>query len=458
MEMEHPLKIFLYAHQNVNSLKSGILAFSRQTFKKWHLTIIEDASSDDSLKEIQRLSNLYGLSDRIEIINQTEKKGFLGSVYPLIKNLQNLDQYVFLMNADFRLAHEKALEKIVYAHQNGWEMVYGKWKNREQVVVQNIALHPFEAIRSQPWCFCAPFSFKRKYFESIQERELKDESGDFLNAIPYQALAFPIFEQSIKRRFLNESLWINDQTIIDPFDDLLVWQDHLLTSEQKMALKTLDQISPKLLKVDQVFFQENLYEFMENAFLGERSLSRYELSHTVPSSMAKAPINRQKSTNTPSITKMPNPFTQDKSNPTEKPSALAQALMPQPTPTPEEQAQQEYIFELEDLEWFASQKDFQTALSIGKKLLLKNPDDARLHTNMGVIYWTLEESKLGMNHFVQAMRCDKNSRDPVLNCAAAWVELGQIEQAKKLCRNFLNDNPKDQPILELLTELEQKYS
>jgi tetratricopeptide (TPR) repeat protein len=174
--------------------------------------------------------------------------------------------------------------------------------------------------------------------------------------------------------------------------------------------------------------------------------------------MAKAPINRQKSTNTPSITKMPNPFTQDKSNPTEKPSALAQALMPQPTPTPEEQAQQEYIFELEDLEWFASQKDFQTALSIGKKLLLKNPDDARLHTNMGVIYWTLEESKLGMNHFVQAMRCDKNSRDPVLNCAAAWVELGQIEQAKKLCRNFLNDNPKDQPILELLTELEQKYS
>jgi tetratricopeptide (TPR) repeat protein len=447
------LEIVLYAHQCAIYLKANILAFSRQSFKKWQLTVIEDGSKDDTYRELQRLVGLYGLTDKVQIRRNDEKLGFLSSVVPVIRALGNTDRLILLMTGEFRFAHERVLEKIISVHQSGWEMTLGKWKNKDQLICQNAILHPFQPMREQPWAFCAPFSFRKKYFDQIQDREIKDEQEQYFDAMGFQALAFPIFEQSIKRRLINEVLFMHEASVIDPFDDDLNWRDQLLSADQRRCLNALSKISPKITKVDQSFFQENSYEFMESAFLGERSLSRLE-SLDYGSSI---PADSIKRSNTKTEVKLPpNPFSVPKSNESEKPSALANAILPQPTPTPEQKEEQEFEFEIEDMEWFAQQKQYTTALEIGKKLLAKKPENARIHTNMGVIYWSLEESKQGMNHFVQAMKYDKNNRDPVMNCAAAWVELGQIEQAKRLCQIFLTAHPDDQPILNLLEELKQK--
>ena len=58
-----------------------------------------------------------------------------------------------------------------------------------------------------------------------------------------------------------------------------------------------------------------------------------------------------------------------------------------------------------------------------------------------------------MKHFLLAIRNDRDSHDPVLNCAGAWVELGRLDQAKALCADYLDRFPDDRPVKELLAEL-----
>ena len=81
-------------------------------------------------------------------------------------------------------------------------------------------------------------------------------------------------------------------------------------------------------------------------------------------------------------------------------------------------------------------------------------DNARIHTNIGVLHWNQEDTQEGMKHFLLAIRNDRDSHDPVLNCAGAWVELGRLDQAKSLCKDYLSRFPDDRPVTELLAELE----
>ena len=89
-----------------------------------------------------------------------------------------------------------------------------------------------------------------------------------------------------------------------------------------------------------------------------------------------------------------------------------------------------------------------------QELLQHMPESGRIHTNLGVIYWEKEETQQAMSHFLQAIRYDRDNRDPVMNCAGALVGLGQIDEAKRLCRNFLEMHPNDHPVQELMGELD----
>lgn len=432
--------IIQVGQQCARSMKANFTSLSRQRFKNWKLIFVDDGSKDETQKEVKRLIQLYGLSDQVKLKHFPEKKGLLFHVWEVIQDRSAEFTHLLVMTGKHRFARDQAFEKLIKSHEQGWGIVWAKWRDRNNMIFQCGALHAYEPIRQQPWVFSGPLSVDKKYLQNISKQDLLDnnEEKSFFIEGGLQALGYITCENTIKRRFLNEVLFTYDEQQPIPYDSEGMWQDEWMPKELRETIHALADREPKEIRVDQPFFNQHLYAFTEMAFLAERQLSRMEL--------AKAQISPGASS-----TKV------QKVKDLELESEIANQLLPteeEAELTPEENFNRLLTMDIEDAEMMAEAGLNQEALEIFLELAEHELENARIHTNIGVLHWSLENTKEGLKHFILAMKFDRDNRNPVMNCAGAWVELGRLDLATKLCTEFLERHPGDQAVYQLLKELE----
>ena len=276
----NPVFILQIGFQCASSLKANFGALSRQTFKEWSLTFIDDASTDDTSKEAQRLSNMYGLEKQVNIQTETESKGMVEHVWTWLNQLKKEEikpQYIVILSGRHRFSHDRSLEKMVSTLKSDWGMVWGKWRDRENQVNSQGAYHPYEELRQQPWVFTAPFAFQFSLWEKVKVNRLQTTDNKFIKTGAFQTLGYALSEQTLRNRFLNEVLFTFDDEMPLPFDQEGVWRDELMDKETQYVIHHLANMDSPLLRIDQTFFKNHIYEFTQMAFLGERTLTRREI-------------------------------------------------------------------------------------------------------------------------------------------------------------------------------------
>ena len=430
-----------------SSVKASLAALSRQTHKAWELTYIDDASSDQTSAEVTKYAGMYGLNDRVTLKTFPERKGFAACVWVSMSALKTKledheKQHVaILMKGTHRFSHDRALERMAKAFSDGWAIAWGKWRDQEGMVSNGGALHPYEDIRQQPWVFSGPLAFDLKYLTKLKAQDVQfEDSRQFFMDGGMQAIGYVLCESTIRRRYLREVLFSVDEVCPSPFDTNGLWRDELMNKELRQALNHLADRESGELRVDQRFFQEHIYEFTEMAFLGERYLTRRDFAlRTVKGSSDSGGTTEQALKDL------------------KFDSSLATSLIEEDEAirgmSPDEQRVVMLRMDIEDAEMMAEAGFEEESLKVFQELLEYDPENARVHTNIGVLHWNQENTQEGMKHFLLAIRCDRDSRDPVLNCAGAWVELGRLDQAKSLCKDFLSRFPDDKPVQSLLDEL-----
>ena len=439
--------IIQVGHRCKTSVKATLASLSRQTHKKWSLTYIDDASPDQTGAEVTKLSKLYGLTDRVTLKTLPERKGFAASVWISLNALKSQatqadgQQIVLLMDGLHRFSHDRALEKINKAYDGGWAVVWGKWRDQEGMVCDAGALHPYEEVRQQPWVFGGPISFDLKYLSKITAQDLQVEgTRTFFMDGGMQAFGYVLCESTIKRRYIRDVLFTFDEICPSPFDTNGLWRDELMSKDLRLALNALADRDPRELRVDQRFFQEHIYEFTEMAFLGERYLTRRDFAlRSVGVKSTGADLESTAVKDLKFDSSIANSLITDDGDFDALPSDDREATL--------------LRMDIEDAEMMAEAGFEDESLKVFRDLLKFDPDNARVHTNIGVLHWNQENTQEGMKHFLLAIRNDRDNHDPVLNCAGAWVELGRLDQAKALCKDFLDRYPDDRPVKELLAEL-----
>lgn len=441
--------IIQVAHRNQSSIKASLAALSRQSHRHWSLTFIDDASPDQTSAEFQKYSGMYGLSERVQIKNLPERKGFAACAWISINALKTqlkdnqAQQVILLMKGEHRFSHDRALEKLVKAFEDGWAIAWAKWRDADGVVNESGALHPYEATAQQPWVFAGPLAFDAKYVGVLSAKDLQfSESNKFFMEGGIQAFGYALCGTTIKHRYLRDVLFTYDEVCPSPFDTNGLWRDELMSKELRQCVDHLADREPRERRVDQRFFQEHIYEFTEMAFVGERYMTRREFA------LRSFSGSRGNGTG---------PFDESSVKDLKFDSSLASSLIEDDEAiaglSPAEQEATLLRMDIEDGEMMA-EAGFETeALEVFNALLEFDPDNARVHTNIGVLHWNSENTQEGMKHFLLAIRNDRDSHDPVLNCAGAWVELGRLDQAKRMCMDYLERFPDDRPVNELLKEL-----
>ena len=439
-------QIIQVGHRCQASVKATLASLSRQTHKQWNLTYIDDASTDQTGAEVKKYASMYGLNDRVTLKTLPEHKGFAAGAWISLNALRaqstQIDgqQVVILMDGLHRFSHDRALERICKAYDGGWAVVWGKWRDREGMVCDAGALHPYEEVRQQPWVFGGPLSFDLKYLSKLSAKDLQfEDSRVFFEGGGMQAFGYILCESTIKRRYIRDVLFTYDDICPSPFDTSGLWRDELMHKDLRLAINALADREPRELRVDQKFFQEHIYEFSEMAFLGERYLTRRDF--------ALRSVNSRGEPDHESTAIKDLKFD----------SSIANSLITEDgdfESLPVESRQDILLrLDIEDAEMMAEAGFEEESLKVFQDLLQYDNDNARVHTNIGVLHWNHENTQEGMKHFLLAIRNDRDSHDPVLNCAGAWVELGRLDQAKSLCKDFLSRFPDDRPVKELLEEL-----
>ena len=437
--MSDPHFLIIYVvRDRVRSLKSIFGGLSRQTYKSWRAVVIDDASSDDTPKELRRLSQMFGLERRVQLIESAEPRGAAAHIWDQISPFgarltppgEGEVSHVLLMGARFKLAEPTSLATIAESHKEGWAVVWGQWRDSKGQESGDSVLHPFEPVRKQPWVFSGPFSFEARYARVMTPRDLQGEGGRHFDHGALQAVGYAVCEATIKRRSLREVLFETDQDEPPPYRAGL-WRDERVPPELQKAVSLLGRRPSKEPRVDPRFFHEHLYSFMEMAFIAERQLTKRDVSFAPMMGMAGAYMQPQEP--------VEDEF---------KEMFAGEDL------TPQERRERLLLMDIEDVEMLAESGDHKQALTFFQDLAKHAPDSARIQTNIGVLLWGQEEPQTAMKHFMLAIRHDRDNRDPVMNCAGAWVELGRLDQAMSICKDFLSRHPADAPVQSLLRELE----
>jgi tetratricopeptide (TPR) repeat protein len=100
--------------------------------------------------------------------------------------------------------------------------------------------------------------------------------------------------------------------------------------------------------------------------------------------------------------------------------------------------------------------DKDTVKDILLNLIKRWPDDTRGLNNLGIIYRVNKDIVNAMKYFTKALRISPDNRITILNMGDILVSLKEYEKAKKLYSLYLEKNPDDFEIKQLLQDVERK--
>jgi glycosyltransferase involved in cell wall biosynthesis len=211
-----------------------------QTYTRWDLIIINDVSTDNTLKVINdtmpKTSN-----NKIIIKNNPVNVGALANIVNGIDILcDHPEDVIVLLDGDDWLAHNKVFELIynMYQDLNTW-LTYGQYANLSNNY-RGICAHLTSTERYRKyrrWVTSHLRTFKKKMWDKIKNRDLRNKNGEYYSMTWDLAIMFPLIEMCGLNRikYIKEILYI--------YNDLNPLNDH--HKNAKLQLTIEDEIRAK---------------------------------------------------------------------------------------------------------------------------------------------------------------------------------------------------------------------
>lgn len=108
------ISIAMTCYNQVCYVEGAIKSIVDQAYTNWELVIVNDCSTDKSLKIINKCIEKYNIKGKVKIINNEKNMGYGYSLGKAISS--SAGELVAIVDSDDALAHRKALKWSVKAH------------------------------------------------------------------------------------------------------------------------------------------------------------------------------------------------------------------------------------------------------------------------------------------------------------------------------------------------------
>lgn len=227
-----PIHILIPVYNGERWIKRCVETAAMQQHDNFDVTVIDDASTDDTYNIVHGVAQEGRGS--ITIHRNQKNQKCPRNIYEAVKRSNwGKQDIIFLLDGDDWLPHSWVLKEINKAYTPDIWMTYGNFTSVPPVAGQTKAEpYPADYIKTRAYrqynriCFNHPITFRKKLFDKIHPDDLKDNRGKWLTAGYDQAIMFPLLELATDYdgtahfRYLSESLYVYNS--INPQSDNLV--------------------------------------------------------------------------------------------------------------------------------------------------------------------------------------------------------------------------------------------
>jgi len=179
-----------------------------QIYKNYIHIIVDDASTDDTSKEIDK----YKDEKTIHITNTENFKWLKNSMSYLKPNIKNQEDVIVVLDLDDYFANDLVLSRLnqIYKLESCW-LTYGSYKIKTTGVIipKENHLKDYKTFRDSGWYYSHPKTFKAFLFDRINPIDFKYK-GEWIKYSYDRFLMYPMLEMTPpkKIRYINEVLVI----------------------------------------------------------------------------------------------------------------------------------------------------------------------------------------------------------------------------------------------------------
>jgi hypothetical protein len=183
------------------------------------------------------------------------------------------DDVVVMLDGDDWLAEDHALARVSKEYEAGWEVVWSNWRGSDGRPGTSFHLHPFISPRLQPFVSSHLFTFRKRLFHALDERDFQDDDGEWLRQGCDVALALPLLDQTIRAKHIEDVLVVynveNPLSVCKSGTPLneLVSEVQAATSRMLCSRPAKDRVQ------DPGFLHEHLYELLHAASMSSLLLA-----------------------------------------------------------------------------------------------------------------------------------------------------------------------------------------
>jgi len=185
-------------------------SLKEQTNPNWNWIILNDMSTDDTLKIAKEIESEDEL-ERVTVIDHKEKKFALKGIYDYLKDYNNFsEQIIAIVDGDDALCNENTVDIILKEYKSNPDLDALWTSHSWDINGMNISrelpgnLNPYQ----YPWVSSHLKTFKVNTFKKISSENFKDLDGNWFERGYDQALYLPILHVAKKRKFLNEICYL----------------------------------------------------------------------------------------------------------------------------------------------------------------------------------------------------------------------------------------------------------
>jgi glycosyltransferase involved in cell wall biosynthesis len=266
-----------------------LASLAAQRWPAWKAVFVDDASTDGTAPEMAKRLDAIGLRSRFEIVENHERRYRARNIFEAVHRFAEPADVVTLVDADDHLATDDAFNRLAREYEQGWEVVWSNWRGSDGSSGSSGHLNPFISPRRQPHLASHLFSFRRPLLHAVTPSDLQDDQGQWFQAGTDIAIALPILDQTIKRKHIEDVLYIynRDNPLSHDIEQPSIRP--LVSRLQAQTSEILRQREPKPLTIDNDFLHAHLYELLHAATLNSRSFTRNLVANLAARRSTKPP-------------------------------------------------------------------------------------------------------------------------------------------------------------------------
>ncbi len=196
--------VVIPSYNNEQYVEENLKSLFKQEYPKWQLIYLNDASTDRTGAEAERMIYKYKMQKRSVIVHNKQRIGAMANLFYAIHAVAP-HKVVVQLDGDDLLKDKTVLGQVAknYRNKNIW-ITYGNYEAtpKDAPGWHNDSCHAFPAdvlinrsFREYTWVAYPLRTFYAKLFQNIKESDLK-YNGEFFSVVSDTGMMHPMFEMA----------------------------------------------------------------------------------------------------------------------------------------------------------------------------------------------------------------------------------------------------------------------